>query len=215
MGFFVAWQAHAETSIMLVAYNRLLTNRPIVTKTASAAVLGVGGDALAQAIEHRNGSGKSSDGGAGDSCGSSSGSSSTGWYDAERGIAFSSLATFWNGPFMHYYFELMNRRLPAAGLRGLLSKTAITQVLLNPVVYLPLFFGWTAVARGLTVEQATGKARAEYWPALQATWGFFTPVNLINFALVPVPHQNTFNAVASIVYNTILSLLAGGGGKEA
>ena len=191
---------------MLAAYNGLLVRRPLATKTASAAVLGIGGDALAQRIEESR---------RGD-CSGNGGSSGGGWYDAERAVAFASLATFWNGPFMHYYFDTLSRRFPAkAGLRALLGKTALTQVFINPLVYLPLFFAWTSSARGLTLAQARAKSEAEYWSTLQATWLFFTPVNLLNFALVPVPHQNTFNAVASIVYNTILSLLAGGGGKEA
>ena len=194
--------SHRYFVAMLAAHNRLLSRAPLATKTASALVLGVGGDALAQRIEHSG------------ECSSSSSAAGTlwcGWYDLERGAAFSSLATFWNGPFMHYYFAALSTRVVSPGLRGLLTKTAITQILLNPLIFMPLFFSWTSAVRGLTLEQTKAKVESEAWPALQTTWLFFTPVNLLNFALIPVPHQNTFNAVASVVYNTMLSLVAGGG----
>lgn len=184
---------------MLQAYTRLLNRHPVLTKSASAFLLGIGGDALAQRIEY---SSTISDGGATSDTNSSSANSAAapacsapqspanpgpiaaaaapspppppglfsafpnrvgGWYDAERGAAFAALATFWNGPFMHHYFNMMSARFPASlGLRGLLSKTALTQALLNPFVYLPLFFSWTALARGLTWQQAETKVRAEY-----------------------------------------------------
>ena len=121
-------------------YNRLLSHRPILTKTVTAAFLGVGGDALAQLIERRGDDGRRRV--TGEDSGEHRGGGQSGegwravaceepwrgWYDSERGIAFSSLATFWNGPFMHYYFDMIRKVVPQPGVGGLLRKVALTQI---------------------------------------------------------------------------------------
>ena len=90
-------------------------------------------------------------------------------------------------------------------------KTSINLLLVNPLVWLPLFYAWTGVVLGRTVNQSINKAKLEYTDSLCATWAIFTPVNLINFAFVPLRHQALVNTSASFVYNATLSLIAGPG----
>ena len=193
--------------MVLAAYERVLARRPILVKTAAGAVIACCGDATAQYLEQR---------------GSGSGGSSSEakprafemllppWYDTRRAFAIVSLGAAWNGPFMHMYFNWLERRFPqAGGIRNLLSKVAINQLLTNSCVYLPLFYSWTGYMYGRTVEETVEKAKREYIPSLKATWIIFTPVNFVNFYLTPVRHQVSVNIIVSFVYNTTLSFIAG------
>ena len=130
-------------------------------------------------------------------------------YDVKRAAAFSSLGCLWNGPFLHAYFGALERGFPQqAGFRALLWKTAINQLAVNPLIYLPVFYAWTGHILGRTMEETIAKARREYWSSLYATWVIFTPVNLINFAFIPLRYQVVVNTVTSFVYNVTLSTIA-------
>jgi len=96
----------------------------------------------------------------------------------------------------------------SGGVRTLLPKILLSQLLVNPLWYLPLFYAWTGAVLGHTQAQTLEKARREYWVTLKATWLFFVPFNAVNFSLVPVHHQAATNAVFSFFYLTTLSAIA-------
>ena len=182
---------------MLARYEGLLRSNPIAVKSCIGCAIAFSGDATAQAIEHRR---AHPDAGAGAAA-----------YDAKRGLALTTLGTLWNGPFLHFYFGALERNFPQrAGrqLRSLLAKTTINQLIVNPLVYLPLFYVWTGTVMGRTAEATAEKARKEYKSSLVATWSIFTPVNLVNFYFTPVRYQAFVNQVVSYIYNTTLSLIA-------
>ena len=99
---------------------------------------------------------------------------------------------------------------PSRGLHegSLVRVDNINQLIVNPFVYLPLFYCWTGACVARTAEQTREKARHEYLDSLLATWCIFTPVNLLNFHFVPLRHQTMINVGVSFVYNTSLSLIA-------
>ena len=170
---------------MFKAYERALALRPLVVKSATGMLLGGSGDYTAQRLE----GGKT--------------------YDSRRSLAFGSLATFWNGCCIHYIFGGLERHLPrSGGVRTLVPKMLITQLMVNPFLYLPLFYTWTGVVLGRTPAQTLEKARREYWVTLKATWIFFVPFNVVNFTLVPVRHQAATLATFSFFYATTLSAIA-------
>lgn len=86
--------------------------------------------------------------------------------------------------------------------------TLTLQLIVNPFIYLPLFYTWTAVVQHRSVAETIDKVRREYWVTLKATWLLFVPFNVFNFTLVPVRHQATSVAAFSFLYNTTLSAIA-------
>ena len=170
---------------MLAKYERLLARRPIAVKAATGTLLAATGDATAQHLEGR------------------------GSYDLRRGLAFTSLGGFWNGPCMHHIFQRLESILPqSGGLRTLVPKMCFTQLIMNPFVYLPLFYTWTGVVLGRTLTRTLEKAKREYWVTLKATWLLFIPFNVVNFSFVPVRHQAVALTGFSFVYSTTLSAIA-------
>ena len=161
---------------MFQAYERALARRPLAVKSATGMILGGCGDFTAQRLE----------GGT--------------TYDSRRGLAFGSLATFWNGCCMHNILGGLERHLPrSGGVRTLVPKMFITQLVVNPFLYLPLFYTWTGAVLGRTPAQSLEKARREYWVTLKATWIFFVPFNVVNFTLVLVSF-NTPNILAQMLH---------------
>ena len=169
---------------MFRSYERILARAPIAVKTATGTLLGFAGDGTVQTLEG-------------------------GDYDVHRGIAFTSLAATWNGPCMHASFAMLERSFPqSAGWRSLFPKLLCTQFFINPFVYLPLFYSWTGVVLGRSVEETLDKARREYWTTLRATWAIMAPFNVVNFLLIPVRHQTAALACVSFVYQVMLSAIA-------
>lgn len=88
---------------------------------------------------------------------------------------------------MHYILGGLETKFPmAAGWRSLVSKVCCTQLFVNPLVFLPLFYGWTGAVLGRTTEETVEKVRKEGWDTLMATWAIFTPFNVLNFSVIPV-----------------------------
>lgn len=187
---------------MLAAYEAILARRPIALKSLVSGTSGCLGDIAAQYGEHLQGQ---------PADGATVRSTVTAPFavDRQRNAAITSLATVWNGPLMHTHFNNLERWFPhRVGLRSVISKVMVNQLVMNPFVYLPLFYTWTGFAYWRTVDEILVKARREYWTSLKATWLIFTPFNLANFYVVPVRHQVTTNVAVSFVYNLTLSFLA-------
>jgi hypothetical protein len=77
------------------------------------------------------------------------------------------------------------------------------------VVYYPLFFAITALVQGLTAEQGLERAREKFGPLLSRNLLFWVPAQLVQFALVPEEWQVTYVCVMGLMWNVILSSLAG------
>lgn len=69
---------------------------------------------------------------------------------------------------MHCMYGTLQRHFPqGGGLRTLLPKLVFTQLIVNPFVFLPLFYVWTGAVLGRTFDQTVIKARAEAWTTLK------------------------------------------------
>ena len=78
----------------------------------------------------------------------------------------------------------------------------------QPVVYVPLFFCFSAVFRGWPAEVAWERVRAEYVPTITSLWAFWTPICVFTFAYMPVRQQAIFFSAISLAWNALLSFLS-------
>ena len=199
---------------MLRAYCRLLDKQPLTVKAITGGTLAFTGDATAQYLEYCAGAGAPHFRVGGVPSVPHQGVFPA-WYDQRRGLAMTSLGAAYQGLANHFLINSLERLFPTAlGLRSVINKTLVTQLVLNPLCYLPTFFVWTGAVRGLTLEQLQTKVQREYWSTLNATWLIFTPSNLFVYWLVPVPLQTSVTAVVGFTYQLTLSLIAGRGCGE-
>jgi protein Mpv17 len=182
-------------SSAMQAYSHSLALRPLETKVVTAAVLAVGGDALAQLRECEP-------------------------YDARRAASFVLFNTCYRGAFQHNAFPLITKIFQGNSLHGLLpviplevcaaiSRTAANQLVVVPVVYYPLFFAMTGAVQGLTLSASVQRAREKFLPLLKRSLAFWIPVQYIQFAYVAAEWQVPYICVWGLLWNVIVSVVAG------
>jgi len=183
------------------AYSEALVAYPLATKVATAAVLGLLGDLLAQARERQP-------------------------YDPERAAGFvCSEAVYRGGQHLWFlpwiYANCQGDLLRSAGLGfdqvalSAAESTFANQFLIVPLVYYPLFFGITGYAQGLTTEESLTRWKSAFGPIQLRNWVFWVPANAYQYAVIPIEYQITYNCAMGLVWNVILSVLAGDASKDA
>ena len=184
------------------AYNAALSANPLETKVATAAILAIAGDAIAQRA-----------GGAP--------------YDRTRAVSFGLFDAAYRGGFQHAAFPWIvencrgeTLQTAAAGLslsdpltnQALLAAvecTAFNQLIVVPVIYYPLFFSITGAVQGLTVPESIERAKRSFVPLTLRNWKFWMPAQVVQFAYLPLELQVPFTCVMGLVWNVILSVAAG------
>eukprot|EP00962_Isochrysis_galbana_P008864 scaffold2475_cov115-Isochrysis_galbana.AAC.8 len=182
-------------SSAIQAYSHSLALHPIETKVATAAVLAVGGDALAQLRECEP-------------------------YDTRRAASFVLFNSCYRGAFQHNAFPLIAKTFKGHALHNLLpsiplnvcaaiSCTAANQLVVVPVVYYPLFFAMTGAVQGLDFGASMRRAREKFLPLMKRSLVFWVPVQYVQFAYVAAEWQVPYICVWGLLWNVIVSVVAG------
>lgn len=185
----------AFSSNALSSYSSQLVVHPLGTKVATACALAVAGDALAQQRE----------------CAP---------YDTKRATSFVVFDAIYRGAFQHVTFPMISDAFQGAALHSVLSsvptsmcaavtRTVFNQCVIVPLIYYPLFFAVTSVVQGLSVEQGVDRARAKFWPLMSRNLLFWLPVQYCQFAFIDEAWQVPYVCVMGLVWNVILSAVAG------
>jgi hypothetical protein len=225
----LAVQNDNQTYNLLQTYADLLRLHPLPTKSATAAILACLGDAIAQ----RRSSSETYDARRGIAF-LLFGASYTGafqhfWFNflqihiadwgdilgiwgpqrveipVDLAIQTDSDDAWWR--YFDIVTQLENPPSPEALAAG---KLVMNQLLVVPLVYMPLFFAFTGLISGLDVNQSVARARSLYFPILRRNYFFWFPVQFIQFLLVPIDFQIPYVSAASLVWTIILSSIGGG-----
>jgi len=182
--------------VAAATYDHAITARPILTKSCTGGGLAFLADLHAQVLESRRLTAAAESNGP--LC-----------LDIRRSFAFTSMSFLWTGPVNHNWYNFAERVFPqAGGLRNALAKTAVSQLFVNPCLYLPYFYTYTGVIFNRSVNESLTKMRAEYWDALRGCWATLGVTNIFMFTFIPVAYQASAIAVATFCFNVILSLIS-------
>ena len=183
------------------AYGASLLSHPLETKLATAAVLAVAGDAIAQRRVDKP-------------------------YDCARAASFLLFDMSYRGGFQHHTFPWIiecctgdallcaARWMPMLDCLGptllaALERTAFNQFVLVPLVYYPLFFAVTGAVQGLSARETVGRARSSFISLTLRNWLFWLPVQFVQFAFLGPKWHVPFVCGMGLVWNVILSTIAG------
>jgi protein Mpv17 len=190
------------------AYVRLLTRRPILTKSLTAGLIFGLSDVCAQFIE----GGRASDEGEGKETKAAIISSSR-VLDASidafsRVLAASLVGILFFGPAAHYWYEAIFRLLPSTSLLSTLQKALLGQIFFGPA-FTAVFFGAGMVRHGdFTLGGWYDKVRCDLPAVWRAGLGYWPLVDFISYKIVPVRWIPLFVNFCSFVWTIYLSVVS-------
>jgi hypothetical protein len=205
-------QLATPSTNLLDEYKRLLAVRPLLTKMATGASLAVIGDALAQARSRSNNR--------------SSEEQEVYTYDKFRAVSFAAFDSCYR-MFQHVAFPFLVGRCRGRLLASLFNleggevtsrlrhflaateQTMVYQLCVVPLIYYPVFFTFTGLVQGLTVQETWQRARTDFVPCWKRNLLFWVPMQFFMFGFLDEKWQIPFSCVMGIVWSTILSAFAG------
>ncbi|KAI0473796.1 hypothetical protein GGR56DRAFT_649066 [Xylariaceae sp. FL0804] len=170
-------------------YQAKLAARPLLTQSATTAVLFAVGDITAQQVVEKRGFDKHE-------------FARTGRMFAYGGAIFGPAATTW--------YKLLSQRvvLPGRPRAEMVARVACDQLLFAPT-FIGVFLSSMALMEGGAPRD---KLASAYRPALTANYAVWPWVQMANFTLVPLQHRVLAVNVVSIGWNCFLSMVNSGGG---
>lgn len=183
-------------------YRQELQKDPLKTKVITGIFLAVVGDALAQSRQPEP-------------------------YNVDRAASFAifdgcyrAVQQFTYPPMMKLCSgKFITSLLAAAGaasvsadqvhLLASVEQTLVSQLVIIPTLYYPVFYAITGAVQGLTVEETVQRAKDTFVPLMKRNLQFWIPVQFFAFAFVEENLQIPILIVCGLVWTIILSISAG------
>jgi protein Mpv17 len=169
-------------------YNSLLEAQPLLTKALTSFTGFTAGDVLAQCFIEKDSKG----------------------FDAMRTIRMGSFGFLLHGTTGHYFYGMLDSKLPGTKPVTVATKVAIDQTIWNPI-FGCMFFGYLNLMEGKSFDTYTNKLKSDLKTAVMGSWAVWVPAHTINFAFVPPAQRLLYINTIQIGYNVFLSFL---GNKE-
>ncbi|GMI25115.1 hypothetical protein TeGR_g3930 [Tetraparma gracilis] len=180
---------------MLSRYESLLSSSPLLTKSITAGFITAFGDVLSQLLEAHLAPSKIP-------------------FSLVRLGAFLLAGTFFIGPFMTYWFEVLwsiGRRLPKSWSK---RSVTLTQVLVDQTagvaLFFPAFFFCYELCESLASGRprfptlAVGKIRNDLPAILVNQYKLWPLANFVSFSFVPVRYRVLYSNVMAVFWNIYL-----------
>jgi len=165
-------------------YNKLLDAQPLLTKGLTSLTGFTLGDILAQSfIEDKDKP-----------------------YDVMRTIRLGSFGLLFHGTTGHYFYGMLDSKLPGTKPVTVASKVLIDQTLWNPI-FGCAFFGYLNLVEGKSWTDYTKKLDADLKTAVMGSWAVWVPAHTVNFAFIPPSQRLLYINTIQIGYNIFLSFL--------
>ena len=185
-------------------YKSCLSDRPLLTKSTTSAVIMSISDVLCQKLEqsidiHHHASQQSR---VAINNENSKPSPQLDWHRT-RQVAITGFT--WSGPISHTWYAILEHLVTIKDkLIGLMSRMLMDSFLFSPVAVAGYFI-WRTILEGGRSKDIVAKLRDSYVNALLASFRFWPCANIINFSLVPVEYRVLYNNMLSLFWNGYLS----------
>lgn len=123
--------------------------------------------------------------------------------DLVRTVRMASFGLLFYGPLQHRWYGLLASRFPGTSTPNFLSKVALNQLALGPVV-LAASFAWNMVLTK-QADKYFSKLRNDGPPSMVNGWKFWVPASGINFWLVPLRYQVLYMSTCGMLWTSYLS----------
>ena len=188
-------------------YKSCLSNRPLLTKSTTSAVIMSISDVLCQKLE------QSTDLHHPDTCHqqsrqvainneNSKTSTQLDWHRT-RQVAITGFT--WSGPISHTWYAILEHLVTIEDkFIGLILRMLLDAFIFSPIAVVGYFI-WRTILEGGGSNDIVAKLRDSYLDALIASFRFWPCANIVNFSLVPVEYRVLYNNMLSLFWNGYLS----------
>ena len=95
-----------------------------------------------------------------------------------------------------------------------IEQALVSQLVIIPFIYYPLFYTFTSIVQGLTFAETITRVKSTFIPVMKKNLIFWIPLQYITFKFVAEPLQIPVLTVLGLVWTVILSLFAGSAKKQ-
>ena len=182
-------------------YKQALDANPLPVQLETGAVLAVLGDGLAQARDPDK-------------------------YDTKRAVSFVAFDVAWRFT-QHVLYPPLIELCKGQFIAGMLSplhlltdgtelslfaameQALISQLVLIPLIYYPVFYAVTSAVQGLSIDEAVNRAKETFIPIMKRNLIFWIPIQFFAFGFVEENLQIPVLIICGLVWTVILSIMAG------
>mmetsp|Transcript_15629 Transcript_15629/g.23275 ORF Transcript_15629/g.23275 Transcript_15629/m.23275 type:complete len:188 (+) Transcript_15629:105-668(+) len=165
------------------AYNRALASNPLLVKAATSFTGFTVGDILAQKFINKDAD-----------------------YDFVRTLRLGSFGALIHGPTGHWFYGMLDKKMPGTAAATVATKVAIDQTIWNPI-FGCMFFTYLGLTEGKSPAQIADKIKADLQTAVVGSWTVWIPAHTINFRFIPTSQRLLYINSIQIGYNVFLSFL--------
>lgn len=202
---FLAATTDADPSFFEIAgtvYRQQLRNDPLKTKVLTGIFLAVIGDALAQSREPAKYNVKRA----------LSFATFDGCYRAVQQFTYPPMMQLCSGKFLTSVLSSLgvaSVTVDQLHLAASVEQTLVSQLVIIPTLYYPVFYAVTGAVQGLTMQETITRAKETFIPLMKRNLQFWIPVQFFAFAFVEENLQIPILIVCGLVWTIILSVAAG------
>lgn len=108
------------------------------------------------------------------------------------------------GIMCHYYYALLDKRLPGRSMSVLVKKVFIDQLVCSPLC-ISVFLVTIAYLEGQTLKQFLEDLKRKGWRLYCADWVVWPPAQFINFYFLPPKYRVLYDSTISLGYDIYTS----------
>ncbi|CAM9117064.1 unnamed protein product [Heterosigma akashiwo] len=165
------------------SYNKVLSEKPILTKACTSLVGFSVGDVLAQKLIDKADK-----------------------LDVPRIARLASFGFFIHGTAGHFFYGFLDSKFPGTDPKTVVTKVVIDQLLMNPV-FATVFFTYLGLVSGDGPSKIINKIKNDLFAAVKGSWTVWPVAHLINFRFVPPEQRLLYINSIQIAYNVFLSFI--------
>jgi len=127
-------------------------------------------------------------------------------FDFARLARLASFGFLVHGTTSHWFYGLLDGKIPGTSAKIVFTKVFIDQVLWNPCFGV-MFFGYIGALEGKGIQYVIDKTKNDLVNAVTGSWKVWPLAHTINFRFVPSSQRVLYINTIQIGYNCFLSIL--------